>query len=453
MQDKNTAAKTKRPPQVQLSERELITQERTEKIELLLHLLTHTAHPLVLCGPKNIGKTTCLLFIDKHLRGSRTLARVNCERLNFLDLIKRIGAAVTGARSAPKYSVEQLTAYCQHNELILLLDDAGELQAGVVNQLINLLPQAPGLKLVMAMTHDQFQLKNLTDPALDDCKIVELPPLNQKQCGEYLQSLALKPKINLSLKTLNDAFVNDLYGESHGLPGVIFYEVSKFASTRKRKQLQGKLKLVGGIAVAASLLFALLQQPVPQGPAKTIPIAKIDTNANEGARRQIAIPLQQLNKPAEAPAAAPSLATPAPPSAAPSVDANARAVPANAAPPAAEPPHAAPPKIVTPADAPSWIAEQPQNYYTLQVMVLGDKTAAQRFLRKYNNLPQPLTYFSVSKNLLTKFVVIYGSFSSLADARIQKSQMPNEFKNALERRFKFVQDEIRASEANAGEPN
>ena len=38
----------------------LITRERTEKLELLNHLVSNLAHAIVVCGPEGIGKTKVL---------------------------------------------------------------------------------------------------------------------------------------------------------------------------------------------------------------------------------------------------------------------------------------------------------------------------------------------------------------------------------------------------------
>ena len=43
----------------------LITQERTEKLELLIHLLSNSPHAIVLCGSKGVGKTTLLTVFQQ----------------------------------------------------------------------------------------------------------------------------------------------------------------------------------------------------------------------------------------------------------------------------------------------------------------------------------------------------------------------------------------------------
>ena len=43
----------------------LITQERTRKLELLIHLLTNSRQALVVCGPEGIGKSTFLTVLQQ----------------------------------------------------------------------------------------------------------------------------------------------------------------------------------------------------------------------------------------------------------------------------------------------------------------------------------------------------------------------------------------------------
>ena len=86
---------------------------------------------------------------------------------------------------------------------------------------------------------------------------------------------------------------------------------------------------------------------------------------------------------------------------------------------------------------------QPSGNYTLQIMVLSNKAAADRFLKKYAEYGDSLKYYTIGKNDQEKYVLIYGSFSSLSEAAKQKAAMPAEFNRGLEKRFKFIQKESR----------
>jgi DamX protein len=127
-------------------------------------------------------------------------------------------------------------------------------------------------------------------------------------------------------------------------------------------------------------------------------------------------------------------------------------VPVVVSPPALSPP-VVPPikktpdlKVETAAGADEnvdWIMAQPAENYTLQVMVLSTKAAAQRFLKKYPAYSDRLKCFVINKSALQKFVLIYGSFASSAEAKNSKAELPAEFKYSLEKRFKLIQNESR----------
>ena len=44
----------------------LITQERTKKLELLIHLIANSRQALVVCGPQGIGKSTLLKVLQEN---------------------------------------------------------------------------------------------------------------------------------------------------------------------------------------------------------------------------------------------------------------------------------------------------------------------------------------------------------------------------------------------------
>ncbi len=43
----------------------LISQERTRKLELLIHLISNSRQALVVCGPEGIGKSTLLKVLQE----------------------------------------------------------------------------------------------------------------------------------------------------------------------------------------------------------------------------------------------------------------------------------------------------------------------------------------------------------------------------------------------------
>jgi DamX protein len=78
-------------------------------------------------------------------------------------------------------------------------------------------------------------------------------------------------------------------------------------------------------------------------------------------------------------------------------------------------------------------------------MVLSTKPAAIHFIKKYDEFSDNLKYYPITKGNgdQEKYVLIYGSFKTANEARQFKATMPNEFKQALEKRFRAIQIESR----------
>ncbi|MDD1626907.1 MAG: hypothetical protein LUQ26_05445, partial [Methylococcaceae bacterium] len=64
-----------------------------------------------------------------------------------------------------------------------------------------------------------------SDSAIDDCHLIEIPPLSEKECGEFLQYLAAKPRSQVALNEIGDDIVEAIYRETHGIPGRIIAEL------------------------------------------------------------------------------------------------------------------------------------------------------------------------------------------------------------------------------------
>ena len=47
-----------------------IPQDRTRKLELLIHLITHSKQALIICGPDGIGKSTLLNALQDYKNDS-----------------------------------------------------------------------------------------------------------------------------------------------------------------------------------------------------------------------------------------------------------------------------------------------------------------------------------------------------------------------------------------------
>lgn len=546
----------------QPAERALITLERSQKLDLLIHLLTNLQQSLIVCGPEGIGKTTLL----KTLRDSRAEHWQFCilsgsPALSFESAMQQLSRSLNLSGSGIGFDLSALRAFCGKQKVVLVVDDAGELVPGLIGELTAFAESLGGLRLVLAMTHDQFHIKSNSDKALDDCHLIEIPPLNRKQCLEYLQNLSAQPGMALSFNAVTDSLVDELYRETSGVPGKLLAELPKLNQYQSRHQRRWGLWLGAAVVAVAAAGVTVWYWPSESRPAATSvasPAAKpqliptetkpvVDNvggkSADGGAQKpsdrvpvtekvESAAPASQSSvepqatdsksdsggqgavsaasdsaKPAEMtmapppkppvtplssdlnaaiagvesaprPATAEPASAPAPvnreanaPTTAPSASAEAaKSAPVKMPEPAAVP-ETAKPTVVKSADVAKavekteagkdkkpeakasvadssqgdreWIMAQPAGNYTLQVMTLSTKDAVRRFMKKYADYGDSLKYYSITQNGQEKFILIYGSFQSSAEARQYKEVMPGEFKQALEKRFKAVQKESR----------
>jgi DamX protein len=461
------------------AERALITAERSQKLDLIIHLLSNLSQAVILCGPTGIGKTTML----------RTLQHNRQEQwqILLLDGAASVDFAVISSRLCrflsqdPRQEADLslLRMWCINRKVLLIIDDAEHLPPGTLSSLLELVESLPELSLLLAMTHDGFHIKRSTDKEIDDCHFIELPPLTFKECVEYLQNLSALPGVGMAFKSVSEAFVADLYQASHGIPGKILAEMPKVHQLHKRKS-SGRSGFWLGTALAVScavwgwfLLQPLLHnqksdnnlqqnvqtiaipplqpavatQPEPEmAGAAAEPVGSADASepvqtvadTAENSPQQVVAEQTAVVKPEETPMAKQPAVV-----AAPAV-AETRPVVIQEA-PKQEPPKPELAKVAVETKpeksaSQAWIKKQPEDNYTLQVMVLSDKDAVNRVYKKYPEYTDNLKFFVTGKQ---KYVVIYGSFPSLDAARKHKSNMPNEFNRSLEKRFKFVQLESR----------
>jgi DamX protein len=240
------------------AERVLITLERSQKLDLLIHLLANLRKPLIVSGPIGIGKTTLLNALNQShkniwpiciLQGSSTLSfeAVISQLSRFLEL--------SGTRSG--FDLSMLRAFCEQQKVILVIDDAEDLVPGLINELMDFADSLKNLRLVFSMNYDEFHSKSGSDSAIqtDACHFIELPPLNQHQCLEYLQNLSAQPGALLSFNAITDVLVDDLYRRTQGIPGQLMAELPKLDQYQNRQNRRlglwlGIILIISGAAVA-----------------------------------------------------------------------------------------------------------------------------------------------------------------------------------------------------------
>ena len=230
----------------------LITQERTAKLALLTHLLNNSSQPIVLCGSKGIGKSTLLTAFQQRLDASWLACCVQGRAdISFEQLQKQIFAVYP--TTAPDNFFEQLTVL--NEKLLLIIDDAGFLPPYLTTTIINYATQYPTLKVLFVLSHDELAVKSCSDSVIENCHIIEVLPLSEQQCGDFLHHLIIKAKLKIPLDSITDSMIADVYQQSHGIPEKIIAQLPVLARPPKHRKTPWWLLIL--IFLAGIVWFAL----------------------------------------------------------------------------------------------------------------------------------------------------------------------------------------------------
>lgn len=239
--------------QINTAVHSLITKERMQKLDLLIHLLSNLTQALVVCGPEGIGKTTLLDLLQKRKSDiwRYCLIQGNAE-LSFETIHGQLTRCIKADAPVNSLSTAFKQYENQHKQVVLIVDNAGELVPGLIAAIIQYAAANPVLRVVFALTHDELQVKRGSDRIVDDCHVIEIPPLSEKQCGDFLQDLSTKPYANLSFKAIGENMIAHIYRDTHGVPGRIIAEVSGLSGAKS----SGKLIWIFVLAVSAVCAIA-----------------------------------------------------------------------------------------------------------------------------------------------------------------------------------------------------
>ncbi len=462
---------------VQISGQPLITKERTQRLDLLKHLVANLANGIVVCGPEGIGKTRLLnTFKDAKteswlvclLKGDNSLS---LERIQEL-LSEMMGQAIPGINMPSLANAFDRLAK-RDSKVVLIIDDAGDLAPGLVENIIAYAQDKPVLRVVFALTHSELYLKNSTDPAVDNCYHIDIPPLSEQQCGEFLEYLSTLPKPRIQFNSINESMTAALYRETHGIPGNILAHLPQDNSKKVDYSKPALIAAVAGLVIVAlgvqwwssrpkpaeqksatvaskqnggadaqqvvaksvgSILAANAPEAVNQLPAHLSPeTAKVSADvadANQSA--VVAAPAQVADAQALNPGNA-VVATPMPAaiggSVQPEVVANAGQKPTAA--------------LISPDVENQWLTDQPAENYTLQLMALSKEQPIIEVLQRYQGLGQDLRYVKTkTKKGNDRFVLLYGSYTSPEPASLDRQKLPKELKKTWLRKISAVQNEL-----------
>ena len=449
----------------------LITPERSQNLELLQHLLTNTHQAIVLCGPEGVGKTALLQVLRKRLNDEWRCCVVNGhDEMTFDEVHERVGPFLRQHRSeASIKNTRQGGSPDSHKNVVLIIDDAGEMAPGLLTRLIQLAENYQELRLLFVVTHDQWHIKNYSEPAIENCYLVEAKPLLQKECRDFVQHIAsLTNSLKLG-KGLTDEMIDAVYRESHGIPARI---IAHFPELNKPRGGRDPLTVLM-VAVAFLVSLALYMQwhtasrPVGQmttetvlpsstkahfdlsQPVLSLPVGDILKYAQDPNLPRVQQEgLADVDKTGQAVVGAPPELSPAAASIPAPSEQNNQAM-------AVGQPKSFPDAVVSPApsqepamqagagdDAESWLTARPENSYSLQLMVLSKASTVDTLIARHSELQPDLRVVRRIWKGKEKFVLLYGEFADAESAKTVKKSLPAEFKSAMIRKFGAIRKEF-----------
>jgi DamX protein len=463
----------------------LITRERTQKLELLIHLLSNSTQPLVVCGPEGVGKTTFLNILQQRQIESWLYCFVQGNAdLSFEEVQE--GAARALKESKRNKPVQELPGGFARPEnrhkkkVVLIIDDAGYLAPGLINAIIEYAAANTFLNVIFVLTNDDLYVKYKSDSAVDDCSFIEISPFSERQCGEFLQHLAIQSNRPVSLNVANDEMLENIYRETEGVPARIIARLTAAVAPEQatEQKSENSLPILVG-AVAGLVVIALgiqwysasdynkkailtstapVEQSVQFCPALSEQFVTevIDRLAEAGAGKiinpeakasQAALDEALCNK--QKPDNAQQdifefLAVPDKPDSDSGINNASLSVPEKTeiiVRQQIEPVIKEAEIAENQDNGEQWLEAQEAGNYTLQLMVLSKEQSAKNVLEKHPLLKDNLRYFKTIVNGKEKFVLLYGAFTSFALANKAKQSLPSEFRNSVPRKISALSNE------------
>ncbi|PKM11823.1 MAG: hypothetical protein CVV13_07635 [Gammaproteobacteria bacterium HGW-Gammaproteobacteria-3] len=499
--------------QTKLSNDSLISPERAQKLDLLSHLLTNLKQSLIVSGPLGIGKTTLLQHLGERLLsgGSCYYYIVGSPQLSFESLEAQLNRLIKEEQTGS--TLLDLSHYLvqldqARQKWIVIIDDAGLLVPGLIDAINRYAKAHPALRVVFALTQDEVYVKNSSDQTLEECHFIDLPPLSEKQCGEFLRNLSGKPGAAIAFAAIDETLIARVYQETHGIPGRIMAmlpQLSEYGTVKTIKWLPWALLILSALAAffywslqeigpitekplasnRSAVNWVALAPPKHQQIDKTpiLPVSPTDPEKEKQAVTTIA-PLAKIPGAAENPEAdiadkpvkvpevgvgSPATLEPAPekpglPEAKQAPDAAApvptktvKVEPATSPevmrpalkpqpePQSESPVEQTPRQANTATDDRPWVLAQPPQNYTLQLIVLSSGKSLIQLMNKYPALQQQFKAIKTISKGKEKHSLLYGSFVSAQAAGNAMQSLPKAFQKSWVRRFKTVQNDIKNS--------
>jgi DamX protein len=234
---------------------EYFTQERQQRIDLMLHLIPNTKQVILLRGPEQSGKSFFIRQFEIQADKNWKMATVSAESLN--DSVPQLqvfaGAFNEGEENEKQIEVRLQSWSKAEKKAIICVEDAHLLSADTFNIIFQLSQAYECLHVILTSSD------NLGDEIESSCQLIDIEPFTQKQTSEYA-----KYKVNNGgLDFSNVAGIDDvvLFIETGGLPGrindVLRQKVHEPIVSKEKPTRSVRTYWVGGLAVLVIIVFVV----------------------------------------------------------------------------------------------------------------------------------------------------------------------------------------------------
>lgn len=230
----------------------LLTKERTQRFELLLHLIPNLKQHIILLGASGIGKTLLLdMLYDINSEAWQCCFVQGSAELSFETVETQLRKTMLRNKHVSLDSALQIFRE-QHKKIVLIIDDAGLLVPGLMTTLVEYAASQSAIKLIFSLTPEMRNNHRKTDKALDDCYLLELPKLSKRQSAFFLRHLATKPR-TYSAISIDEKLLNKIYLTTNGIPAKIIAEFTKLSRKNKNETTKWIASFIGLVFVAVAI--------------------------------------------------------------------------------------------------------------------------------------------------------------------------------------------------------
>jgi len=460
----------------------LLSIERAQKLDLLMHLITNLQQPLILQGALGAGKTTLLSAVEFRKTSVTDMFLLNLvQQASFESIQAQIVEFIKGTRQLECYSLaDALDVYAQQEfQLVLLIDDADQLVAGLMSALIDYASKYTALRLVFALTSEEYKEKSQLEKIQTHCHFIELPALSVRQCEAFIRSLVEQEVNAYTLKDINVSFIGEIYRETKGNPG----KISAIIKSAKKKSLANSPMLVIMVVTVfiCSALVSILLWQEPEQDKSTVALKPIESAVEliqasptmavqQEIKDEVLPELEEIDVPLEKQLFEPPLTEI---QAAPVIDEEGATLTDSIDPNTTLNPM--PDKadkliiddsllnqeskvgeikiemekkekdsvlVLNTQDDRLWVLAQNRRKYTLQLMVSRVKDKLLEEQEKYLRLGIKTFYLKKKNKQLESYVLFYGIFSSIDEAKTQMEKLPKALQESWPRTFSAIQKDL-----------